>query len=192
MRICEFCKTESKSEFCPNCGLLTVPKPEKKGKVSTVIGLIFMVFFDIIAMALLVYAFFRDIDATALENAVEMINSAGALMLLGLWFLGFSKWIAFAVPKTFKVAKGIIRSIIPLTLFAFAVEAMVCIWLTLIPVSIFSITLMPLALLIKFMESQPTNIFAAVVIFVLACLATYYFGKKVIVKSFGKSELEES
>lgn len=209
MKNCINCQTQFQGSFCPECGItatrqyenvaqnvITDPvitdniKPAKKGKVSAVIRLLLMTLSNIAAVIVLAIGMFRDTSMTFTEQLVDTIASSAMIVFIGIWLWGFVKWCVFAIPKTFRAAKKIANTIIPLSLFAFAAELMICIWLTLIPISVYSFTLTPVMLVVGLVENNPENILIPLVMLAASAFGTYYLGKKDFVKFFGNKKVQ--
>lgn len=209
MSYCQNCGSEASGKFCPNCGqpveelvpmepsVVEEPpvetfveepgfrKKKKKGKVSTIIGFVFMALCDIAAVCVLFAGIFRNSSMTFLEQVVDGVASCGMLIVLGAWFFGYVKWIAFAVPKTFRAAKAIVRNIIPLSIIAFGMELVAFLGISLIPISLGAVALTPLTLLIEFLDAHPKNLLYPTLLIAVAGVGTYFLVKYFLEKHFG-------
>lgn len=205
MSNCKNCGTEVDGYFCRNCGhpveqsntqeepismdVLNAEPPKKKGKISSVIGLLLMAICDAVAVFMLFKGIFRTTDMTFTEQLVDTIGAAALVLMLGIWFFGLVKWIVFSVPKTFRWSIRIANAIIPLSCFVFVAEIMFVIWLTLIPISLYSVALAPMAALVSFFMTNRAAAYAlplAILALVAAGGATYFLVSRVIKKHFAK------
>jgi hypothetical protein len=208
MYYCQNCGRETSEKICQNCaqpieGLAvnethvyeepTPVKNKRKGKISTLIGLILMALSDIAAVIVLFAGLFRSTSMTFLEQIADSVASAGLILFLGIWFFGLAKWIAFAVPKTFRASKAIARAIIPLSLLAFVAELMIVIWLTLIPISIYGATLAPATMFLGYLHiAHPENVLLPILFVAIVGVATYFLGRYAVKKVFGNKFAQKS
>ena len=211
MKNCINCQTQFEGNFCPHCGnfyveqqenvaanlfaepqILEDEKPAKKGKVSAAIRLILMLLCDVAAVIILFAGMFRETSMSFMAQLVDTVASSGMIVFLGIWFWGFVKWCIFAIPKTFRAAKKIANTIIPLSFIAFFAEVIICIWLVLVPISIYGLTLSPLAFVFEWVQNNPENIVLPLVILIVSCVGTYFLGKMEFEKLFGKIKAKAS
>lgn len=141
-----------------------------KTKVAATIRLIISALFLVGGIILLAYGLFRKADMTFAHRVADILASCGLIFFMGIWFYGLFKWCAYAIPKTFGAAKSIAHSIIPLSLFAFAAEAIICIGLTFIPITIYGMTLTPVAIAARFFMDNPENVIVPLVVFIVFLL----------------------
>ena len=191
MIISSICQTILKNDFGPDDGQSAPVSVRKGGKISAVIRLLLMSICNVAAIVVLFYAMFRESKLSVWAQIVDSVASAALMVSFGVWLWGFVKWVVFAIPKTFRFAKFIFTSIIPLNLFTLVIEFMFCVGVTLIPFSLYAATCSPLVYVASFVDDNPNNIILPLVLLAVFGFATYFLGKKDFIKVFGARKTVE-
>lgn len=141
-----------------------------KTKIAATIRLIISTLFLVGGFVLLSWGLFRKADMTLAHRLADILASCGLVFFMGIWFYGLFKWCGFAIPKTFHAAKSIAREIIPLSFFALIAEVIICMGLTLIPFTIYGMTLTPVAFAARFFMRYPENVIVPLIVFIVFLL----------------------
>lgn len=173
MNICPNCQTKTKGNFCSACGNPTValPKKEKSGiTVSGVISLLILAIFLFLAPVGAI-ADFVECGGSFGHRLSHAIAVVAAMLIFGIWFWGYLRFCVYAIPGTFRAAKKVLTSVIPLSLFAAAAELIFGIWLALIPLSLYGATVTPLYQLIRTMQQGSISFVVLLLILAASVLA---------------------
>ena len=191
MKTCSNYQTQFEGNYFPTrqtpfqCDTPALPL-KKKGTISAFIRLLLMAVCDVCAIATLFSGMFRETSMTLLEQFGDTFASGAMLVFLGVWSWGFVKWCVFAIPKTYRAAKKMAHTIIPLSLLAFFAELMIFIWLTLIPISLYGMTLTPVLAVGLYIQANPTNILVPLILLLVSAVPTFFLGRMEFRKVFGR------
>ena len=96
------------------------------------------------------------------------------MLIFGVWFWGYLRFCIYAIPRTFRAAKKVLTSIFPLTLFALAAEVIFGIWLALLPMSLYGMTVTPLYQLVSLMRQGSLSLVVLLVVLAVSVLMFAY------------------
>lgn len=200
MKICSICQTNFEGDFCPKCGQSVPTTTTKKStkisfqrgiEISAIIRLLLLSVCNVGAVVVLFYALFRASKLSVWAQIVDSVASCALIISVGVWLWGLVKWTVFAIPKTFRVAKSIFSSIIPLNLFTLFIEFAVCASITLIPFSLYVATYSPILYAASFIDDYPNDIILPLLLLAVFSLASYLLGKRDFFKIFEIKKVTE-
>ena len=183
MKNCSAYQTQFEETYTPTLDL--TPPRSKRGIVSAVIRLLAMTGCNVAAVIALVYAPFQNADMTLWEKIWDGFASFAMLLFLGAWLWGAIKWAVLAFPKTFRGAKRILETIIPLSVNAAIVEFSICGLIALIPYGAYLASFVPIMWLMDFISAHRGNILIPLLLLVASAPAVYFLGRWDFRKVFG-------
>jgi len=146
--------------------------PGKKGAVAR---LIVMGLFVVIA-ALSCGSFLLSADGNFIDVLLETLVSFGTICMVGAWFWGMMKWIAFIAPKSFGAANNIWCSWSALTIFGLYLKCVVWLVCAIAPISAFMMTFFPMYKMVFSIALNGINFFNAMGMLLLGCILVLVLG----------------
>lgn len=150
-----------------------VKVPGRAGAIARLVVMYLMAVIGIISAFGSIFAF----DYTIGQFIVESIGGIGLMFLLGAWFWIIMKWVVFIAPKSLGWAKSFWRAWHPFTFFGLYIKAMIFVVVLIAPISIGTLTYMPLTSLTFYFADHELTFFLALGLFFLgfAFVAVFTF-----------------